>query len=265
MLTSSFFESATILLREGLEALLVLAALAAYLTKVGAHNKLSALYAGAGGAVLASIAAAWVLERFYGGVHNDRMEGTVILLSAGLMFYVSGWLFLKQDPRAWQAYLKSHTDRVVEGGTLYAVATLAFLAVFREGAETVLLLHAPAKTAGWGAGMIGGIVAASLILAGCFVVINYCATRWLPLRAVFLISSGFLFLMGVKFIGAGLQEFQEQAVVPMHVASISDTLLWLGLNPSWEAVGLQLAVLALAGAGIWWSTVGKPAKTVAGE
>src|SRR5262245_7675655 len=147
MLNAAFFEAATILLREGLEAILVLAALGA-LTKVGAGDRLKALYAGAGVAILASIAMAWAFETFNNGVHNDFVEGIVILIAAALMFYVSGWLFVKQDPRAWQAYLKQHTDKVVAGGTLFAVATLAFLAVFREGAETVLFLPSVAKSQG---------------------------------------------------------------------------------------------------------------------
>ena len=268
-MTSSFFEAATILLREGLEAMLVIAALAAYLTKVGAGEKLSALYAGAGAAVIASIAAAWVFEQFYGGTHNDLMEGCVILLSAGLMFYVSGWLFVKQDPRQWQAYLKTHTDRVVAGGTLYAVATLAFLAVFREGAETVLFLHALSKTSGgWGPSLIAGVLAAGLVLVGLFAVINQ-TTRRLPLRSVFLVTSGFLFLMGLKFVGQGLQEFQEQALIPFDVAPGADTLTWLGLNPTWEALGLQLLILAAAILGVAYTQFARPrdrtANPVGGE
>ena len=266
MLTSTFFEAATILLREGLEALLVLAALAAYLTKMGAENRLGALYAGAGAAVLASIGAAWIFSQFYGGAHNDLMEGCVILLSAGLMFYVSGWLFVKQDPRAWQAYLRSHTDRVVEGGTLLAVAALSFFAVFREGAETVLFLHALSKTSGgWGPSLLGGIAAATVILAALYFVIRR-TTQRLPVRAVFLVTSAFLFLMGLKFIGQGLQEFQEQDWVSMHHAPWVETLMALGLNPTWEALGLQIAVLLVAVVGVVWvRTAMRVEKAVAGE
>lgn len=267
MLTTSFFEAAAILLREGLEALLVLAALAAYLSRVGAESRLPALYAGAAAAVLASLGAAWVFERYYGGAHNDIMEGVVILLSAALMFYVSGWLFVKQDPRAWQAYLKTHTDRVVEGGTLYAVAALSFFAVFREGAETVLFLHALSKTSGgWGLAMISGIGAAALILAVLYVLIRR-TTRRLPLRWVFLITSAFLFLMGLKFLGQALQEFQEQDWVSLHHAPAADWLLALGLNPTWEALGLQILVLATAIVGVIWMRVGAKSQgsAVAGE
>ena len=113
-MSNVFIEALLILLREGLEALLVIAALAAYLTKAGAQDRLSALYAGAGAAVLASILAAWMFEVMNNGAHNDIVEGVVILTAAALMLYVSGWLLLRQDPRAWQAYLKERAGAAVE-------------------------------------------------------------------------------------------------------------------------------------------------------
>jgi high-affinity iron transporter len=246
-------EAGTILLREGLEAILVLAALAAYLAKSGASNRLPALYFGAGAAVLASLGAAWVFEQFYGGTHNDFIEGVVILLSAVLMFYVSGWLFVRQDPRSWSAYLKAHTDQIGTGGSLIALAALSFLAVFREGAETVLFLHGLAKTnGGWSIGLVGGIAAAAILLVALFVVLLR-TSRKLPLRPVFLLSSAFLFLMGLKFVGAGLQEFQEQALIPFDVAPAAETLTWLGLNPSWEALATQAVILVLAAMTYVWT------------
>lgn len=248
MFNTAFIESSAVLLREGLEAILVIAALATYLVRAGAGHRLSALYGGAGLAVLASGVMAWLFEQFNNGMHDDLMEGVVILFAAVLMFYVSGWLFLKQDPRAWQSYLKQHTDKVVDGGTLFAVAALAFLAVFREGAETALFLHTVAKShGGWGGGVIAGIVAATFGLAAIFYVVTR-TTRRLPLRPVFLVTSGFLFLMGLKFVGEAMQEFQERAVVGLHPAPAGDMLQLMGLNPSWEALGLQIVILLIAAA-----------------
>jgi high-affinity iron transporter len=73
------------------------------------------------------------------------MEGVIILAAAALMLYVSRWLLLRQDPPAWQAYLRQRADRALEKRTVAAVGALAFLAVFREGAETVLFIHALAQ------------------------------------------------------------------------------------------------------------------------
>jgi high-affinity iron transporter len=245
-MTSVFLQACGILVREGLEALLVVAALAAYLTKAGGASRLSALWAGAALAVLASIVAAWAFEVFYGGVHNDILEGVTILAAAALMLYVSGWLLLRQDPKAWQSYLKEKADRALEQRTVIAVALLAFLAVFREGAETVLFIHALAQTSGgWTAGLFGGLGVAAFVLAALFVVIQTLAVR-LPLRAVFIVTSGFLFVMAVKFIGEGIQEFQEQVLVPYHEVDVPSWLSAVGINPSVEALTAQAAVIALA-------------------
>jgi high-affinity iron transporter len=245
-MNTTFVEAAAILLREGLEAILVLAALGAYLSRSGAQDRLAALWSGAAAALLASVAAAWVFEHFYNGAHSDLFEAVIIFLAAALLFYVSGWLFLKQDPKAWQDYLRKQADSAVLGKSSYVVASLAFLAVLREGGETVLFLHVLAKTnGGWTASLISGIVAAFAALAVLFWIIVK-GTRQLPLRAVFLVTSLFLFLMGLKFVGEGLQELQEQALVPYDVAPGADWLMALGLNPTWEALGAQLAVATLA-------------------
>ena len=237
---STFLQSASILIREGLEALLVIVALAVYLTKAGARDRLPALYAGGGLAVAASMVAAWIFERYYGGAHNDLLEGVVILGAAALMLYVSGWLFLRQDPRAWQNYLQHKADRALQQRTAVAVGALAFLAVFREGAETVLFVHALARTSGgWTVALFGGLAAAAGVLVLVFVAIRALALR-LPLRMVFLITSGFLFIMAVKFVGEAIQEFQEQQVLPYSEIGAWPTMLG---NPSVEAVAAQAIVI----------------------
>jgi len=253
-MNATFIEAVAILLREGLEAILVLAALAAYLSRAGAEDRLSALWVGAVAALIASIAAAWIFEQFYNGVHSDIFEGIIIFLAAGLLFYVSGWLFLKQDPKAWQAYLKTQADKALLARSQRVIAMLAFLAVLREGGETVLFLHVLAKTSGgWGTPLVSGILAAFAGLAALFWIVVK-TTRRLPLRAVFLTTSAFLFLMGLKFVGEGLQEFQEQALVPYDMAPGAGWLTAIGLNPTWEALGVQMAVVLIALAGVVMAT-----------
>ena len=245
-MVSSFMQSATILLREGLEALLVLAALAAYIHKAGARERLPALYGGAGLAVLASLFAAWMFELFNNGVHSDLLEGVTILAAAALMLYVSGWLILRQDPRAWQHFLNTKADAALARRTHIAIALLAFLAVFREGAETVLFVHALAQTeGGWNFGIVAGLVFAALVLVVLFLVINIVARR-LPLRPLFIATSFFLFVMAIRFIGLGLQEFQGQAMVSNTEIRDGGWLTALGLNPTVEAVATQLAVIVIA-------------------
>lgn len=245
-MSSAFIQAAVILLREGLEAMLVIAALAGYLRKVGGGHRIVALYTGAGVAILASLVAAWAFAVFNSGDHSDVFEGVLIIFAAGLMLYVSGWLMVKQDPRGWQDYLAHKADTALAQDTGFAVAMLAFLAVFREGAETVLFINALAETeGGWGAGLFAGLAAATAGLVVLFYFINMIAQK-IPLRPLFIITSAFLFVMAIKFIGEAIQEFQEQAMIGVTDAPGAGFLTAIGLNPTLEALSIQLLVILAA-------------------
>ena len=222
-MSSAFIQAAVILLREGLEAMLVIAALAGYLTKSGAGHRIQALYGGALAAVGASVVAAWLFAVLNSGEHSDVLEGVIILVAAGLMLYVSGWLMVKQDPQGWKDYLAHKADAALAQDTVWAVGALAFLAVFREGAETVLFINALATTeGGWSAGLFAGLGAATLGLVVLFYFINLIAQK-IPLRPLFIVTSAFLFAMAIKFIGEAVQEFQEQTI--MSVTDVKGCVL----------------------------------------
>ncbi|MCP8937715.1 FTR1 family protein [Alsobacter sp. SYSU M60028] len=258
-------QSGAILLREGLEALLVIAALAAFLRRAGADAAIRALYAGAGLAILASLGAAVVFELFLNGAHDDRVEAVVMIVAAALMLYMSGWLFLRQDPHAWTAELKASADRALSRGASVSLGLIAFLAVFREGGETVLFIHALAGTSGgWTPGLLAGLIGAAAILAAIAVVMQQVAVR-LPLRPVFVATSALLFVMGLRFIGGAIQEMQEQGYLPVHdLDRLADTLLALGFNATWEAVGAQIAVGLAAVASVAAVLLARPTARVAG-
>jgi high-affinity iron transporter len=258
-------QSASILLREGVEAMLVIAALAAFLRRSGAVAELKTIYFGAVLAILASVVAAVVFDVFLGGAHDDRLEAAVMLLASVLMLYMSGWLFLRQNPQAWNATLHRSAERAISSGTSLSLASIAFLAVFREGGETVLFLHALARASGgWNAGLNVGLLAA---FAGLFAL--YLAMQWLafrlPLRPVFLLTSAFLFLMGLRFIGGAVQELQEQAIISYDALSVPDWLIGLGLNPTWEAVGAQFIIAAIAAGSTLAMYSRRPVAMVAAE
>jgi high-affinity iron transporter len=226
--------------------MLVIAALAGYLNKVGAGHRINALYGGALVAVAASFVAAWLFAVLNSGDHSDVLEGFIILFAAALMLYVSGWLMVKQDPRGWQDYLAHKADQALSQDTAWAIGALAFFAVFREGAETVLFINALAKTeGGWSAGLFAGLAAAAVALAVLFYFINLIA-RKLPLRPLFIVTSAFLFAMAIKFIGEAVQEFQEQAIITVTDVSGSAFLTAIGLNPTLEALSIQLLVILFA-------------------
>src|ERR1700710_2165839 len=162
------------------------------------------------------------------------------------MLYVSGWLMVKQDPRGWQDYLAHKADTALAQDTVWAVGALAFLAVFREGAETVLFINALATTeGGWSAGLFAGLGAAVAALAVLFYFINLIAQK-LPLRPLFIVTSAFLFAMAIKFIGEAVQEFQEQSIISVTDAKGEPLLATIGLSRTVEALSIQFLVILFA-------------------
>jgi high-affinity iron transporter len=247
---SSALQAGVILLREGLEALLVIAALAGFLRRAGADGAIRTLYAGAGAALVASVGAAIAFSLFLNGAHDDRIEAGVMILAAALMLYMSGWLFLRQDGRTWTQEMRDQASRALSSGTLWSLGLISFLAVFREGAETVLFLHAlAASEGGWNLAHLAGLSGAALCLAGLFLVIENFAVR-LPLRPVFLATSALLFVMSLRFIGGAIQELQEQQILDVHpFNTLSEWIIALGFNATWEALGTQLVIGLVAAVG----------------
>ena len=243
-------QSGSILLREGLEAMLIVTALAAALRKGGLDN-LMPLWAGAIAAIAASIVAAVIFQLWFEGSHNDFLEAIVMIVAAALMLYMSGWLFLRQDPRAWKRMIDHSAQRALSAGAGASLAAIAFLAVFREGAETALFLHALATAnGGWSAALLFGLAGACLALSVLYFVMQTLAMR-IPLRPLFVITSAFLFVMGLRFIGGAIQELQEQQIAPYDMAPMPDWFAELGFNPTWEAIVAQLVVALVAVVGVF--------------
>jgi high-affinity iron transporter len=239
-------QSGAILLREGLEALLIIATLAALVRKADAPHFLRPIGWGAVSALVASLVLAVLFEIFLGGGHDDRIEAVTMLVAAGLMFYMSGWLLLRQDPKIWHQELSASVNNALRSGAGLSFFLISFLAVLREGAETLLFVHAlSVSNGGWGIGLVGGLVAAALILCVLFYVMQWLALK-LPLRPVFLVTSAFLFFMGLRFVGGAVQEMQEQAYLPYDDAGLPQWVVNIGANPTWEGLGVQIAVAALA-------------------
>ena len=101
------------------------------------------------------------------------------------------------------------------------------------------------SSGGWTAGLNVGLLAALVCLLALYGAMQWLAFR-LPLRPVFLLTSAFLFLMGLRFIGGAVQELQEQALISYDAVAAPDWLLALGINPTWEAFAAQLVIAAVA-------------------
>ena len=242
------FDAAIIIFREGMEAMLVVVALLAFVRRSGNGDRARWIWGGAAAGIGASIALGVtvnaILGQAFSGEDSELLAGVTGLLAAAMLLYVSYWLHSNSSLRAWQTYVSDRATRALAAGSLYGLAALAFLAVFREGGETVLLFLGMAGGIATGDLLIGlasgatvlGLVGLALTIAGLRV----------PLRPFFFAASALTFYLCVKFVGTGIHELQEAGVVPERVSDFLPASDLLGLYPTWQSTAPQLVLVAVA-------------------
>ncbi len=255
-------DSFIILLREGIEALLVIAALLAFLGRSGHGDKKRFIWLGVGAGVGASLVLALVIHLLFkaafSGTDRELVEGVVGLVAAGLLFWVSWWLHRASNLSRWNNYIAERTNAALAAGSVVTLGALAFLAVLREGAETALfyLGMAPSITT---RDLLLGIGLASVALAVVGTLIIRAGAR-LPLRPFFTVLGLLLLAMGVKFIGAGVHALQIAQYVHASVIGGLPTIELLGFFPTWETIAAQAVALLLVGALLWFGSRPAPAR-----
>ncbi|CAA7625924.1 FTR1 family protein [Magnetospirillum sp. SS-4] len=251
---ATFMQSFLILLREGFEAMLVVTALVAYLRRAGQSDKVKVVWHGVGWALAASLAAAWLLTQVLdiSGQGQEVIEGAVMLVAAAVLFYVSFWLLSKREAARWQHYVKSQVDAAARSGRLWTLGLAAFLAVFREGAETVLFYQALALSSpGQAPALAAGMAAGALALAVLYVAMRMLSFR-LPIGLFFSATAALLFLLAFTFAGKGVLELQEGRMIPITPIDWLPRVEWLGIFPTVESVGAQLALLVPMATAVLW-------------
>ncbi len=245
-----FLYSAGILFREGLEALLVIIALAAGARSAGRSRD---VYAGALAAIAASIALAWAVNHVIGDNASDTLEGLFQILAAATLFYVSSWLTAKSQSDRWLSFI-SHRVEGAEAAAIPALALglTAFLAVMREGAETIVFFQA--LTAGATEmtekhAVVAGMVVAATALTITFAVLTRAAYR-IPLGWFFSVTSLLLYVLAVVFVGQGVASLQEADVVRATFVNHVPTIQTLGLFPTVETLAAQAILILFAAAAI---------------
>lgn len=249
---AAFASSLVILLREGLEAILLLAAIIAFVTKTGRRDALPYVHAGWAAALVLGFAT-WVVASFLigiSGANREMTEGVTALIASAMLLYVGYWLHGKSRALAWTAFIRDSVGAALGKRTLWAMAGVSFVAVYREVFEVVLFYEALWVQAG-GAGhtaVLAGVGSAALLLA---------ATGWgifkyslgLPLGPFFSAMSLLLALLAIVFAGQGMAALQEaDAVGASPVAFFS--LPMLGIHPTLETLGAQVLAAAIVAAGM---------------
>lgn len=204
-----------LLIREGLEAILVVVAIVAYLVKTNNRGLIKHIYLGCLAAILASIGLAVLIQNFVAnaGVARELIEGWTMFLAVLVLFYVSNWILNKSETVAWENYIDGMVQNSISKKSKITLVFAAFLAVFREGAE-LILFYTAAFGSGFNSGLnIGiGIALAVVVLAIIWVLFRYTTVK-LPLKPFFKFTSLLLFVLCVSFMGKGVVELTEAGVI----------------------------------------------------
>jgi high-affinity iron transporter len=257
-----FFQSFVILLREGLEAILLIGALMTFLAKMGAADRKRDIHIGVGAAVGASLLTALALETIFQltPAKREALEGATMMVATIVLFYVSYWLLSKMEVAKWNHFVKSKVQDALTSGSALALASAAFLAVYREGFETVLFYKALFLSGGSTAAtmpILAGIVLGSIVMVGVYIAINRFGMR-LPLKPFFGVTSAFLYYMAFVFAGKGVAELQEGGFLPTTIVPGAPRVPALGIYPTVESLLLQGVLLGLLLIALAWTFVVEP-------
>jgi high-affinity iron transporter len=243
-----FLASLVIILREGFEAILVIAAIAAYLIRSGNGRQTRVVYASGVAALVASALAAVAIQIVFevSGANQEIIEGVAMLLAVFVLFFVSNWMVSKAEAEAWKSYIEGKVQAAVETGSSFALGAAAFLAVFREGAETILFYQALlAETGTHGSMVWAGFAVGCVALVAIFVIVRY-GSLVIPIRTFFMGTSILMYIMSIAFAGGGVKELQEADVISVTPVNFIESIDILGIYPTVETLLPQAVLLILA-------------------
>nr|WP_324253078.1 FTR1 family protein [Campylobacter volucris] len=254
---SLFIWALGIILREGLEALIIIVAIVSYLIQSGNQKRLSIVYSAFWSGIFLSFVSAFLISWFFkeqAGQSRELLEGITMLIAVVLLFYVGFWLLSNAQNKKWINFVKTQAVEAISNNSAKALWFSVFLAVFREGAETILFYQAllfDAKTNLDYSFILAGLVGGLVILSILYYLLKNGALK-IPLKQFFYITSYVIFYMVFVFMGKGIGELIEAKVItPSLVPFDFNGILWLGIYPYYESIIPQFIVLILLIMGIF--------------
>ncbi len=252
---TTFLGALTILLREGLEAVLIVVGIVAFLKKAERRDVLRHVHAGWISALVAGLAT-WAVATYFvaiSGASREVTEGVGSVVAAVVLLSVGLWMHQKSSAGRWQAYLHEKLSAAMTRRSAWALFALAFIAVYREVFETVLFYSALAADGNSGA-LLGGFLTAIVLLVGITWALLRTSAR-MPIGKFFSITSVLVAVLSVVLIGKGVAGLQEAGWVGAN-PMLAPRIDLLGIYPTLETVGAQLVVLLIALAGFGMNIAG---------
>ena len=241
------FDAMLILLREGVEALLIVMALVTTLKAAKLRKGLKWVYGGAITGIMASLVIAFILQIAFpavtSGSNREIIEGAVGIFAVAMMILIGIWLHSKSSVKKWNAFMESQMETVTKTGSFISMFALSFLAVFREGAETILFYVGILPRIS-SFEFVLGISLALLVLVIIAVVMNKASQFFLP-HKVFFILTWMIYALAFKMLGVSIHALQLTNMAPNHLLTGFPTNDLLGIYPSWEGLISQLIFIII--------------------
>lgn len=247
----SWVDSMLILLREGLEALLIVMALLSALTAAKQPKGKKWVVMGMAFGLLASVLGAMALQRLFptmtAGASREMFEGVIGIVAVVMMLGIGAWLHSKSSVKSWNNYIKRHMGEALTTGSFVSLFGLAFLSVFREGAETIIFYVGILPNIST-ADFLLGIGMALAILAGVAFIMLKTSVK-LPIPTLFKVLTWIVYLLGFKILGVSIHLLQMTGYVTMGVIPSLPAVSALGIYPTVQTLLAQfiyiLAIIAL--------------------
>lgn len=250
---STFIGALTILLREGLEALLIVVAMIAFLRKADRGEMVRHVHGGWVAALVAG-GVTWAIATFFIGVSGasrELTEGFGSLFAAVVLLSVGIWMHSKSQAGEWQRYINETLGKALSRSSAWFLFGLAFIVVYREVFETILF-YAALTAQGSGAVILAGAGSAIFLLGViAWVMLRFSAK--LPVSEFFKYSSALIAVLAVVLAGKGVAALQEAGMIDIAPLAQIPRIPVLGLFPTWESVGAQLLTVAIVAAGAWYN------------
>jgi high-affinity iron transporter len=228
--------------------MLVVVALLAFLKQSGNGHQTKWVWAGVAAGLALSVIIGIALQAAFASVitpaNREIIEGITSLIAAGMLIYMSYWMHSKSSTEAWNRYIQQRSTAALASGSLTGIAALAFLSIFREGAETVLFYAGMAPSIST-SDLLIGMALAIVLLVGIGVLLVRAGLR-IPISLFFSIASVLVFYLCFKFLGVGIHALQVAGVVPATTVAFLPESSFFGLYPTLETTIPQLILLAVA-------------------
>jgi high-affinity iron transporter len=252
---SAFLGAFTILLREGLEALLIVVAMLAFLTKAERPELARPVHAGWTSALGAGVLTWWVATSLISvsGASRELTEGFGSLLAAAVLLFVGIWMHGKAQAGQWQRYIREKLHNALKRDSRWFLFSLAFIAVYREVFETILFFTAMAAEGNALSLVAGGAVGVAALAAIAVAMLRF--SRRLPIGKFFAYSSALVAVLAVVLAGKGVAALQEAGMLAVHPLPGLPRISILGVFPTVEGLLAQAATLVALMLGFGWNRI----------